>query len=312
MVRSVTGLHAMRSRGLSKIDLTVSSGVLLALGLAVSGSTIAQELPPDIVLPQIETENIHWAYSSFLGTGFYRVSGDREVFVVDMPFSWDWREASLDESGTREWGVRWQFPVTLGVHRLDFFDDFLDIDNFGTISFTPGVRLDYLVSNRWIVRGHANFGWGAETSGDEQAWIWNAGIKTRYAFERNELDWGLIGEVFHAGYSPDVGNAGSLSGFGTGVDFRHPISWRAMDDGPLDVTWDLTYRWYGDALTFRSAIGPDVRIDDEWRVGIGLARRDRRMRALFFSFDQIGLGYRLSSDGDFRGVTITFSAPLDR
>lgn len=302
----------MPSRGRSKRIATVSSGAVLALGLAVSIATPAQELPPDVVLPDIETENIHWAYAAFLGTGFYRVSGDREVFVVDMPISWDWREASLDADGVREWGVRWEFPVTVGVHRLDFFDDFLDIDNFGTVSFTPGVQLDYLVSDRWALRGKANVGWGAETSGDEQAWIWSAELRTRYAFEREKLDWGLLGEVFHAGYSPDASASGSLSGFGVGADFRYPTNWRAMDDGALDVVWDLTYRWYGDALTFRKVIGPDTSIDDEWKFDIGLARRDRPMRAWFLSFDQVSLGYRMSSNGDFRGITISFSAPFDR
>ncbi len=121
-----------------------------------------------------------------------------------------------------------------------------------------------------------------------------------------------MGEVFHAGYNPNDARRGGLGGFGLAVDFRHPISWRAMDDGPLDVTWDLTYRWYGDELTFRGSERQQVSIGDEWRVSLALARRDRPMRLWFIPFDQLGLGYRISSDGAFRGITLNVSGPLDR
>ena len=36
------------------------------------------------------------------------------------------------------------------------------------------------------------------------------------------------------------------------------------------------------------------------------------MRLWFVQFDQLGLGYRISSDGAFRGITLNVSGPLDR
>jgi hypothetical protein len=176
----------------------------------------------------------------------------------------------------------------------------------------PGVKLDWLLSERWVLRGVGHVGWGTEVSGDEHAWIWDVGLKSRYGLEHGDLDWGVLGEVFHAGYNPDNKRAGGLGGFGVAADFRYPIGWRTMDDGPMDIVWDVAYRWYGDELTFRSRSGPDVRIDDEWRFSVALARRDRRMKFWFLSFDQLGIGYRLSSDGDFRGITLNASGPLER
>ncbi|MCK5326255.1 MAG: hypothetical protein KAJ57_09600, partial [Woeseiaceae bacterium] len=31
---------------------------------------------------------VHWAYSAYFGSGWYRVSGDRDVFVVRMTPRW--------------------------------------------------------------------------------------------------------------------------------------------------------------------------------------------------------------------------------
>lgn len=283
------------------------------LALLAAEPALSQQAPTaDPPRPRIDTDTIHWAYGSFLGTGFYRLSGERSVFLFDMPFSWTWRDAEIGENGERVLGVRWEFPVTAGLHQLEQLDDIIDLDNLGTVSVTPGVRIDIPVTERWLVRGSANLGWGTETSGDSDAWMWDLELKTRYGFERAALDWGLFGEVFHAGYSPSDGNDGSLGGFGAGLDFRTPLAWRPAADWPLDLNWDVTYRWYGDALTFRNVVGGETRIDDEWRFSVGLSRRDQRFRFWLFGFDQLGIGYRFSSGGDFRGVTLNFSAPLGR
>ena len=43
-----------------------------------------------------------------------------------------------------------------------------------------------------------------------------------------------------------------------------------------------------------------------------VAPRDRRFRIWPFTFEQIGIGYRFSSGGEFRGVTVNLTAPLGR
>lgn len=286
------------------------------LALASTAESAAQDgpaaSPEPPVAPRIETDTIHWAYSAFLGTGYYRVSGDREVYVFDMPFSWRWRRAEISADRERTLGVSFEFPVTAGLHSIDPFDDPIDLDNLGTVSFTPGVEVDYPLDERWTLRAYGNFGWGTETSGDETAWIWHVGAKARRAFSRGAVDGGLIGEVFYAGYRADSSDSSGLGGFGIGADFRRPISWRTAAGDALDLTWDLTYRWYRDALTFRRQLGPETRIDDEWRIGVGLAPRGRRYRFWLFSWAQVGVGYRFSSGGEFRGVTVNFSVPFDR
>jgi len=286
----------------------VTPVLALALALLSPVPAAAQDGPT----ANMDTGEVHWALSSFLGTGYYRVSGEREVFILDMPFSRDWREGGAAADGSRRPAITLDLPVTVGVHQLDFFDGLLDPENFGTLSFTPGVDVHYALTDRWVLRGYAHAGWGADVSGDEEAWIWDLGMKARYGWARGGVDWGVLGEAFHAGYNPDTGGASGLGGFGFGVDAQHPIAWRAADGGALDATWDLAYRWYGDALTFRSRSGQETRIDDEWRFSAGLVWRDRPLKAWFYAFDRFSIGYRLSSGGEFRGITFSVSAPLDR
>lgn len=277
--------------------------------LLLASPVFAQDSPTPA---EEASRDIHWAYSSFLGTGFYRVAGDREVFVLDMPFSWNWREPGAGGQGWEDLGIQFDFPVTVGVHRLDFLGGTLDPENFGTLSFTPGVDLRYALTDRWMLRGYVHGGGGVDLSEDETAWIWDAGVRARYGFTAGRVDWGVLGELFHAGYNPSVGPAGSLGGFGLGTEGETPVALRAGDGGALNATFDVRYRWYADGLTFRGRNDSDVRIRDEWRFFAGFHWRERPLKAWFLTFDRFSVGYRISTDGQFRGVTVSMSAPLDR
>ncbi len=260
--------------------------------------------------PAAAQDTVHWAYSAFLGTGWYQVEAELDVFVLRAPLSWTWRETDPAKAGAAGIGVTLDLPVTFGLYQLDLFDDLLDADNFGTVSFTPGVEAEWAVTDDWWLRAYAHLGWGIDTQNDEQAWLWDAGLKSRFQVGSPERPVGLFSEVFTAGYRPQGAPANNLSGVGAGVDFRHPVSWRSNSGEPLDLVWDIRYRWYGDELTFNRGLSNSTSISDEWRLGAALALRDRPIKLWLFEFDQLGLGYRISSDGQFRGLTINVSGPF--
>ena len=77
----------------------------VCLLLAFSGAW-AQE--PDI-------SSVHWAYSSYFGTGWYEVDGDRDVYVLGTTPRWDLRAPDFTADGTRTIGVEFAFPITVGM-----------------------------------------------------------------------------------------------------------------------------------------------------------------------------------------------------
>lgn len=276
------------------------AALALLLGLA---------LAPRMAQAQQDTDVIHWAYANFLGTGLYRLDANREVYMLNAPLERTWREAEPRNDGPGRIGVAFELPLSLGLHQFKGVNDLLDTDNVGTVSLTPGLRLDFLPGGRWQLRSYAHFGWGSATDGGESAWIWDAALRARHGFTHRALEWGLVGEVFHAGYHPEDGTTGSMGGFMAGLDFSHPLPVRR---GDLDLRWDVSYRWLGNDLSFRNRNATALSFDDEWQVGVAVARPAQPFRLAFMSFAQIGLGYRFSPDGQFRAITLNFSPLFDR
>ena len=113
--------------------------LLICLLLLLPGPSSAQDTGED---------SVHWAYAAFLGTGWYKLDSNRQVYVLRIPPRWYFRDSSIDESGKRQLGIEFHFPLTFGLHKLEQLDDFIDLDNIGTVSFNPGVEIEYPVSNR--------------------------------------------------------------------------------------------------------------------------------------------------------------------
>ena len=69
----------------------------------------AQSTPPD---PVVE---VSYIYAAIMGTGSYTING-RRVSMLRVPLSWRQREVSDDAMG-----LRWLFPVVVGVDNLPDF-----------------------------------------------------------------------------------------------------------------------------------------------------------------------------------------------
>ena len=255
---------------------------------------------------------VHWAYSAFLGTGWYKLDGNREVFVLRVPPRWYFRESSISDSGQRQLGIEFHFPLTFGMHKLDEFEDFIDFDNIGTVSFNPGVEIEYPVTERWRLRAYGHLGWGTEIETSDTAWIFDVGVKSRYSFRNGNLDWGLVNEVFYAGFDEKDQGSDSLGGFMAGFDFSYPISLRSGTGEALQLNWDITYTWLDNDLSFTRTSEISNSVKDEWQIGVAFARRNGPIKIWFLEFQQMGLAYRFNSEGDFRAITFKIRAPFTR
>jgi hypothetical protein len=260
---------------------------VLALVMATASTTRAQSIVED---------PIHWAYGAYFGTGTYRVSGGEEAYVLSVRPRWGLRDAALDAQGRRTVGIELRSPVAIGAYELDAadFGGTLSLENVSTLSAVPGVEFDVPMTVRWSLKPLAYVGWGTELDGDASAWIYWTGIKSRYVFPRNETTWALVNALTYVGYSADSGENGNVL--------------------PLLLHWHVGYTSYLNEVKLAS--GPTnvehIRLENEWELGLAFSTGPEPLRLWRLKWDRVGVAYRFSSDGDFRGISLVFRSLFER
>lgn len=270
-------------------------------------------MPAHAQLKSIEEEpakQVHWATGAFFGTGWYRVDDNRKVFIFRIPPRQTLREPSIDENGKRTLGLEIHYPLAIGLHNLDQIPDFVDFDNFGTISFTPGVVVEIPVNPQWSVRPYAHFGYGVETSSSESAWIYYGGIKSRYRLGSGRADWSLLNSLNYAGYKPEFKERGRYGSFMTGLEVNQPLQKFQIGGNPVWLNWHFTYSYLFDKLNFHVDDERVESVSDQWEIGLALGQGSKGVKIWFMTFEHIGLSYRFSSSGDFRAISLNFRSPF--
>ena len=189
------------------------------IGLLVLVQLLPLSLPAHsaeaVTTAEDPARQVHWAMGAFFGTGWYRVDNNRNVYILRVPPSQTLRESSMNANGERTLGIEIQYPVSFGVHNLDALDDFLDFDNYATVSFTPGIQVEIPVTEKWYLRPYANLGWGTETKSSDSAWIFYGGVKSRYRLGGDQVSTQAEGVsccVGHAGRVEDGAGADAAGG----------------------------------------------------------------------------------------------------
>lgn len=257
--------------------------------------------------------SVHWAYSAYFGTGWYRVSDDREVYVLRYTHRWNLREASIDEHGDRSLGIHFKFPLTAGLEILesDRIPDLVDPDNLSTLSITPGVDIEIPLNARWSLRPYAALGWGSILDRGESSWIYWTGIKSRYAFQSGRLDWALLNTIGYVGHSPEQASSDEFWPLMIGFEFDYPISDLRLGGDDTMLHWHLTYTSFERNLDFIVDGLKTDPITDEWELAVALAKQDKKIKIWFMSFERLGIGYRRNTDGNLRGITFVFRSVFD-
>jgi hypothetical protein len=276
---------------------------LIILPLSLQAQSIARDPEP--------VKQVHWAMGAFFGTGWYQVDKNRSVFVFRIPPRQTIRKSGWDEDGKRKIGVEIQYPLSFGLHRFDDIPDLIDFDNYGTVTFTPGVQIEIPVNLKWSLRPYAHIGAGYEKESDKWAGIWYGGIKSRYLLgESEKLRWSLLNAIYYAGYKPEYeerGRYGSLMG---GLEFSQPLGSLSLGGDPLRLNWHVTYNYLFDRLNFHIEGDRVESIQDQWEIGIALAKESKPMKIWFMNFEHIGLSYKRSSNGHYRAISLNLRSPF--
>ena len=256
---------------------------------------------------------VHWAYSAYFGTGWYQVTGDRDVFVVRMTPRWTWSDASLDADGSRAFGVQFKIPVSVGLDQFAFDDalDAVNVDNVSFLSVNPGIDIEIPINSVWSLRPYASIGHGQALGSSESAWTYWGGIKSRVEFRSGKFNWRLLNQVGLVGYTPNKGPSDSFSPLMAGFEFDHPMRSSADNSQQLLLYWHASYTVFGDDLVFSGNPTVNRDITDQWEIGAAIGREDSPIRIWFMKFNRLGLGYRTSSNGDLKGIAFVFRSMFD-
>ena len=272
--------------------------------LVVAAPALAQEelAPP-----------IHWAYGAYFGTGYYEVENGQSAYVLSIRPSHRLRAARLDATGRRI-GIELRFPVAIGTHHFDWRDpgSTLRFDNLNTLSIVPGAEFDIPMTERWSLKPFGYAGYGAQLSGDESAWMYWAGLKSRLRFPGETVSWSLLNSLAYIGYHDDAERSNVLPLF-TAFEFERPLAAKIANE-PVHLHWHVGYTSYLNDID----IGPkrlqarSVTIDDEWELGAAFSTGAEPLRLWKLKWDRVGVAYRFSSDGNFEGISLFFRSLFDR
>jgi hypothetical protein len=281
--------------------------LILLTMIVLPGSLQAQ----DVAQEPDPKRAVHWAMGAFFGTGWYQVDQNRSVFVFRIPPRQKVTRAGLDEEGNRQLGWEIQYPLSFGLHRFDDIPDFIDFENYGTITFTPGVQVEIPVNQRWSLRPYAHVGAGYEVDTSEWAGIWYGGIKSRYLLgESEKLRWSLLNAIYYAGYKPEYKKRGRYGSAMAGLEFSQPLGNLTLGGDPLRLNWHVTYNYLFDKLNFHLDEDTVESIWDQWEIGVALAREGKPIKIGFMSFEHIGFSYKRSSNGVYRAISFNLRSPF--
>lgn len=265
---------------------------------------------------------IPWAYSAYFGTGVYEVDNGETSYIIRVAPSWHIREASLDEHGQRKIGWRIRVPIALGLHDFDTTElgTTLKLENVSTLTAVPGVEFDIPMTKRWSLRPFAALGYGSQLDGSSAAWVYWAGVKSRFTFSADGFDWSIVNALTYSGYTTahndavtaDVHTSSRVLPLLTAFEFDRPIE-KKIGGEPVHLYWTFGYTDYlADKPLLVGSFVTSVHVGDEWELGMAFGRGKQGLKLWKFSWDRVGIAYRFSSDGRFQGISLSFSSIFDR
>jgi hypothetical protein len=258
--------------------------------------------------------SVPWAYGAYFGTGWYRIDGDREIYVFRYTPRWEYREASFSEDGTRTIGIEFRFPITAGLDNFSYDDlvGSVDPDNLTSLSVTPGIDITIPITEKWQLRPFAAVGWGGTFNNSESVLTYWGGVKSRYSFQHGKLDWALLNSVTYVGHTPSEGPSDDFWPIMAALEFDYPFGNLKLGGEQAILNWYGMYTTFENRLENRLDDDSSVQITDQWEFGISINKEHTPIKIWWFKYDRLGLAYRFSTSGEFKGISFVFRGVFDR
>jgi hypothetical protein len=258
--------------------------------------------------------SVPWAYGAYFGTGWYRIEGDRDIYVIRYTPRWEFRELEVAEKGSRTIGIEFRFPITFGLDNFSYDDlaGSVDPDNLASLSVTPGIDITIPVTENWYLRPFAAVGWGGTFNNSESVLTYWGGVKSRYSLQRGKLDWALLNSVAYVGHTPSEGPSDDFWPLMAALEFDYPLGKRKLGGEQAILNWYGMYTTFENRIEQRLGDGSTLQITDQWEFGLSIHKEHNPIKIWWFKFQRLGLAYRFSTSGDFKGVSFVFRSIFDR
>lgn len=253
--------------------------------------------------PRAERQFANYAFAHELGSGVYETGG-QVLQIYRLPFAWRYREASADVTG-----ISLLLPATLG------FRDFQPTgilqeelpDRIDSISFVPGIALEFLRGAHWRVRPFMKVGVDIANQNDIGGTLYSLGVQNEYLRSLDD-GWQLHfrDDLIYSG----VNYRGTLP-TDTFVRWRNAFEATnslARHDGrahEAETGFFAVLDWYLDPPT-GAVTGVDV-AEAQLELGVMIGARPA-LRWRRWSLPRVGLSYRFA--GDVSAWRLVFGAPF--
>lgn len=243
----------------------------------------------------------NFAFSNYLGTGFYTTSG-QNVFVIQIPL-----DHTIIEKTDTDAGWLLNLPITIGL--INFgnleFEELPDVDDVTTLTFVPGIEYQYPVTPDWTLIPFADYGFARDFNQTSNVLITGVGIKSYANFHLNDSVLTLGNRLLYAREkSEDANDASDYLLIETGLSYQLN---NELSIGSHAINTNLYYvnYYYPDSLEFFDRTENPIIIGVANEIGVTLSNLPDFM---FFDSPEIGLGVRISDD--IKVYRLVFGAPF--
>ncbi len=243
----------------------------------------------------------NFAFSSYLGTGFYTTSG-QDVFVIQIPTEYAIKEKTNTEAG---WVLN--LPVTFGIINVNSIDtdNFPSLNDVTTLTFLPGLEYQYPITSNWTISPFTDIGVARDFNNKTNVLITGIGIKSYYTIPVNNAMLSLGNRFLYAREQSDISsNDSDYSLLETGLNYRVASDY-THDGGTLFSNLYYINFYYPNNLVFLERTTNPIRVGIEHEVGITFSNIPD---FLFFKKAQLGVGIRFGNDVNI--FRIVFGTPF--
>lgn len=256
--------------------------------LLLSGQGAAAAPRP---LSSSEQAVLNFGFATQLGSGIYSVSG-RTLQVYRLPFAY-----ALPRDDEARWRVRLTLPLTVGF--LDFQP--LDVietglpEDLDSVSFVPGVELEYAVDEHWRLQQFAEAGIARDRQSAVDQRVYSLGLRGLYDAARGPVDWQGYGELVRVVVEQtELDRRDDFTRLRVGASARRPFE----VDAPGRRADFLAYGFIEAYTDTPSGPADSVRHDGDdlqFEVGFTLGTT-QTVRVWGIPLPRIGFGYRFGQD----------------